>query len=135
MDAELEEQCGKLETALVSRHHFMELDAEAKLVKLKSSLEQEARSYNDSVLSFTFMKQTWQVPIEASFVECEIESLAFAKKRDTFSYELGSGLSEISLPKIEQKPDCGLTFSRFTVESIQSGASADLIQNAVVLDT
>ena len=68
-------------------------------------------------------------------MECEIESLAFAKKRDTFSYELGSGLSEISLPKIEQKPDCGLTFSRFVVESIQSGASADLIQNAVVLDT
>ena len=60
-------------------------------------------------------------------------SVGFKKPTILIEYEIGSGPLEKSLPEVEQKPECGLSFTEFylgsVVASISSASGAVVFEN------
>ena len=72
------------------------------------------------------------LPISAFVWNCDLISVGFKKISLQVEYEIGSGPLEKPLPAVEQKPECNIPFTDFSI--VSTSASSDAAPAAVVFE-
>ena len=78
-------------------------------------------TYKDASLTVylsNFPNLGFKVPIIATIESCVVEKLKFETGGIMIDYYIGLGPLLKQFPKIIQSPNCGLTFSQFTIVGV-----------------
>ena len=89
-----EEYCGELVYELVSPYEFLDFDSESSSISLKSDKSSVEGYYTEAVVNVTVSVYNWQIPINATFEGCYVQSLSYGKTKQSFTYSIGSGVQE-----------------------------------------
>ena len=120
-DETLQSTCGSLKTELFTSDESLKHFEEAHSVILFAYKSSEAGKRQGTYLVISLSTFTWRVPIEATYMQCEVERLSFEPRQVSVTYEVGSGILTTAIPEVIQMPDCGRTFNDlFIAESIAS---------------
>lgn len=104
------EICGPLIVSFVSDKAFPYLSFSEASVSLNidPSETTEPTSSEQAIIFFSRYNFTFEVPIKADIVPCQVKKLSWDPAAMTINYELGSGSSDGTLPDLVQEPDCQL---------------------------